>query len=202
MTLTTWFSLVAICCLGAMSPGPSLAVVLRHTVSNGRIHGVITAITHAIGVALWALLTVWGLALLVVEWPLMYKFLTYAGAAYLMWMGIKALRSNGAGPLNVVPVAAPISEAARDGLMVSLLNPKLAFFFTALFSQFVSAELLLVDKLIMTGTASIIDALWYIIVAVALSHSKVLEKLQRRSALIDKISGAVLLGLALRVVTL
>ncbi|MDB9753396.1 LysE family translocator [Oceanospirillaceae bacterium] len=202
MTLTTWFSLVAICCLGAMSPGPSLAVVLRHTVSNGRIHGVITAITHAIGVALWALLTVWGLALLVVEWPLMYKFLTYAGAAYLMWMGIKALRSNGAGPLNVVPVAAPISEAARDGLMVSLLNPKLAFFFTALFSQFVSAELLLVDKLIMTGTASIIDALWYIIVAVALSHSKVLEKLQRRSALIDKISGVVLLGLALRVVTL
>jgi threonine/homoserine/homoserine lactone efflux protein len=153
-------------------------------------------------VALWALLTVWGLALLVVEWPLMYKFLTYAGAAYLMWMGIKALRSNGAGPLNVVPVAAPISEAARDGLMVSLLNPKLAFFFTALFSQFVSAELLLVDKLIMTGTASIIDALWYIIVAVALSHSKVLEKLQRRSALIDKISGVVLLGLALRVVTL
>jgi threonine/homoserine/homoserine lactone efflux protein len=202
MTLTTWFSLVAICCLGAMSPGPSLAVVLRHTVSNGRIHGVITAITHAIGVALWALRTVWGLALLVVEWPLMYKFLTYAGAAYLMWMGIKALRSNGAGPLNVVPVAAPISEAARDGLMVSLLNPKLAFFFTALFSQFVSAELLLVDKLIMTGTASIIDALWYIIVAVALSHSKVLEKLQRRSALIDKISGVVLLGLALRVVTL
>ena len=202
MTLTTWFSLVAICCLGAMSPGPSLAVVLRHTVSNGRMHGVITAITHAIGVALWALLTVWGLALLVVEWPLMYKFLTYAGAAYLMWMGIKALRSNGAGPLNVVPVAAPISEAARDGLMVSLLNPKLAFFFTALFSQFVSAELLLVDKLIMTGTASIIDALWYIIVAVALSHSKVLEKLQRRSALIDKISGVVLLGLALRVVTL
>ena len=202
MTLTTWFSLVAICCLGAMSPGPSLAVVLRHTVSNGRIHGVITAITHAIGVALWALLTVWGLALLVVEWHLMYKFLTYAGAAYLMWMGIKALRSNGAGPLNVVPVAAPISEAARDGLMVSLLNPKLAFFFTALFSQFVSAELLLVDKLIMTGTASIIDALWYIIVAVALSHSKVLEKLQRRSALIDKISGVVLLGLALRVVTL
>ncbi|MCO4838096.1 MAG: LysE family translocator [Oceanospirillaceae bacterium] len=202
MTLTTWFSLVAICCLGAMSPGPSLAVVLRHTVSNGRIHGVVTAITHAIGVALWALLTVWGLALLVVEWPLMYQFLTYAGAAYLMWMGIKALRSNGAVPLNVVPMVAPIRQAAWDGLMVSLLNPKLAFFFTALFSQFVSVELRLVDKLIMTGTASIIDALWYILVAVALSHSKVLEKLQKRSALIDKISGVVLLGLALRVLTL
>jgi len=202
MTLTTWLSLVAICCLGAMSPGPSLAVVLRHTISNGRAHGIATALSHAVGVALWALLTVWGLAVVVVEWPLMYKFLTYAGAAYLMWMGIKALRSNGAGPMNVEQVSAPISAAARDGLMVSLLNPKLAFFFIALFSQFVSAELVVTDKLIMTGTASVIDAVWYIIIAVALSHSKVLDKLQKRSATIDKISGAILIALALRVLTL
>jgi|TARA_B110000285_G_scaffold235385_1_gene316770 threonine/homoserine/homoserine lactone efflux protein len=202
MTLTTWLSLVAICCLGAMSPGPSLAVVLRHTISNGRAHGIATALSHAVGVALWALLTVWGLAVVVVEWPLMYKFLTYAGAAYLMWMGIKALRSNGAGPMNVEQVSAPISAAARDGLMVSLLNPKLAFFFIALFSQFVSAQLVVTDKLIMTGTASVIDAVWYIIIAMALSHSKVLDKLQKRSATIDKISGAILIALALRVLTL
>jgi len=194
--------LVAICCLGAMSPGPSLAVVLRHTISNGRAHGMATAVSHAAGVALWALLTVWGLAVLVVEWPLMYKLLTYAGAMYLMWMGIKALRSKGTGPLQVEPIIAPMSEAARDGLMVSLLNPKLAFFFIALFSQFVSAELVMADKLIMTGTAAVIDAVWYIIVALALSQSKVLEKLQSQSATIDKISGVILLGLGLRVLTL
>ena len=202
MTLATWFSLLAICCLGAMSPGPSLAVVLRHTISNGRAHGMATAISHAAGVAIWALLTVWGLAVLVVEWPLVYQLLTYAGALYLMWMGIKALRSKGAGPLHVEPVKAPISEAARDGLMVSLLNPKLAFFFIALFSQFVSAELVLADKLIMMGTASVIDAVWYIIVALVLSHSQVLKKLQSKSATIDKISGVILLGLAMRVLTL
>ena len=202
MTLTTWLSLVAICCLGAMSPGPSLAVVLRHTISNGRVHGMAAAVSHAAGVALWALLTVWGLAVLVVEWPLMYKLLTYAGAMYLMWMGIKALRSKGTGPLQVEPIIAPMSEAARDGLMVSLLNPKLAFFFIALFSQFVSAELVMADKLIMTGTAAVIDAVWYIIVALALSQSKVLEKLQSQSATIDKISGVILLGLGLRVLTL
>tara|TARA_B100000795_G_C22773086_1_gene428758 strand:- start:977 stop:1534 length:558 start_codon:yes stop_codon:yes gene_type:complete len=185
-----------------MSPGPSLAVVLRHTISNGRAHGMATAVSHAAGVALWALLTVWGLAVLVVEWPLMYKLLTYAGAMYLMWMGIKALRSKGTGPLQVEPIIAPMSEAARDGLMVSLLNPKLAFFFIALFSQFVSAELVMADKLIMTGTAAVIDAVWYIIVALALSQSKVLEKLQSQSATIDKISGVILLGLGLRVLTL
>jgi threonine/homoserine/homoserine lactone efflux protein len=60
----------------------------------------------------------------------------------------------------------------------------------------------LADKLIMTGTAAVIDALWYIIVAVALSQSKVLDKLRSKSATIDKISGVILVGLALRVVTL
>jgi len=82
------------------------------------------------------------------------------------------------------------------------LNPKLAFFFIALFSQFVSAELVLADKLIMMGTASVIDAGWYIIVALVLSHSQVLKKLQSKSATIDKISGVILLGLAMRVLTL
>ena len=202
MTMTTWLSLVAICCLGAMSPGPSLAVVLRHTISNGRAHGIVTAVSHAVGVALWALLTIWGLALLVVEWPLVYQLLTYAGAGYLMWMGIKALRSKGTGPLHVEAVITPIGEAARDGLMVSLLNPKLAFFFIALFSQFVSAELALAEQLLMTVTAAVIDGVWYIVVALALSHSKVLDKLQSKSATIDKISGVILLGLALRVLTL
>jgi|TARA_B110001469_G_scaffold52582_1_gene50848 threonine/homoserine/homoserine lactone efflux protein len=202
MTMTTWLSLVAICCLGAMSPGPSLAVVLRHTISNGRAHGIVTAVSHAAGVALWALLTIWGLALLVVEWPLVYQLLTYAGAGYLMWMGIKALRSKGTGPIHVEAVITPIGEAARDGLMVSLLNPKLAFFFIALFSQFVSAELALAEQLLMTGTAAVIDGVWYIVVALALSHSKVLDKLQSKSATIDKISGVILLGLALRVLTL
>ena len=202
MTLTTWLSLVAICCLGAMSPGLSLAVVLRHTISNGRAHGIATAISHAVGVALWALLTVWGLAMLVVEWPLVYQLLTYASAAYLMWMGIKALRSTGAGAMRLESAAAPMGEAAIDGLMVSLLNPKLAFFFIALFSQFVSVELMLADKLLMTGTAAVIDAVWYIIVALVLSHSKVLDKLQSKSGTIDKISGIILVGLALRVLTL
>ena len=52
------------------------------------------------------------------------------------------------------------------------------------------------------GTASVIDAGWYIIVALVLSHSQVLKKLQSKSATIDKISGVILLGLAMRVLTL
>ena len=59
MTLTLWLSLVTVCTLGTISPGPSLAVVLRHNLSNGRSHGILCALSHAAGVALWATLTEW-----------------------------------------------------------------------------------------------------------------------------------------------
>lgn len=202
MTLTVWLSLVVICCFGAISPGPSLAVVLRHTVVNGRLHGIFTAISHAAGVGLWALLTIWGLALLVTESPFIYQIITWAGAAYLAWMGWKAVRSTGGGQLNLDETKAPLMDAARDGLMISLLNPKLAVFFLALFSQFISAEQTLADQMIMLATVAGIDGLWYCFVAVVLSHSGILDKLQQRSALIDKISGAIFILLAVRVVTL
>lgn len=202
MTFTVWLSLVVICCFGAISPGPSLAVVLRHTVINGRMHGIITAISHAFGVGLWALLTIWGLALLVTESPALYQAITWAGAAYLAWMGWKAIRSAGSGPLDLQHQQAPASAAAIDGLMISLLNPKLAVFFLALFSQFISAGQSTNDQLIMLATVAGIDGLWYCLVAIILSQSKLMNILQDRSALIDRISGGIFLLLAVRVVTL
>ncbi len=202
MTLTIWLSLVAVCCIGAMSPGPSLAVVLRHTLSNGRSHGIMVAVTHALGVAVWAILTIQGLALLVTGLPVVYQLITWAGAGYLAWLGVKAIRSQGSGTLRVERRRAPLAEAARDGVLIALLNPKLAVFFLALFSQFVSAELTLSDQLIMMATVAVIDSLWYIIVALLLSNSGIVDRLQEKSATIDRITGVVLVALALRVVTL
>ncbi len=86
--------------------------------------------------------------------------------------------------------------------MISLLNPKLAIFFIALFSQFVSTSLTLDDQLVMIATAGIIDSLWYSLVALALSSSLIFDTMQKKSVAIDRASGALLIGLSLRVVTL
>lgn len=203
MTLATWLSIVAICILGAMTPGPSLAVVLRHTVTNSRQHGVAASIFHAAGVALWALLTVMGLAILVAESPVLFKVITWGGAGYLAWLGYKALTAKGDGVLKVGETD-HVSwwKAGLDGLMISLLNPKLALFFIALFSQFVSADQTLSDQLIMMATAGGIDGLWYVLVALVFSHSKVLTYLQKHTRWIDRITGGILIGLSARVVTL
>src|SRR5699024_535992 len=81
VTVSTWFALAAICVLGAMSPGPSLAVVVRHTVAGSRMHGVATAVAHSAGIGLYALLTSFGLAVLITGSAMVYHVLALAGAA-------------------------------------------------------------------------------------------------------------------------
>lgn len=203
MTLATWLSFLAICCLGAMSPGPSLAVVLRQTVNNGRVHGVVASWFHAAGVGVWAIATVSGLAVVVANSHEVYVLITWAGAAYLAWLGVKAFRAGPAEALHVEKSKkVSLWQAGLEGAFISFLNPKLAIFFIALFSQYISKNASLSDQVTMVATATLVDGLWYTLVAVVLSHGPVLGALQARSLLINRLTGGVLILLALRVVTL
>ncbi|WP_417605669.1 LysE family translocator [Oceanimonas baumannii] len=201
MEFSSWLALAAICIMGAISPGPSLAVVIRNTVRGGQGHGVLTALGHGLGVGLYALITALGLALLITRNPLLFDVIRYGGAAFLAWLGVKAL------------LARPQPEAADDaghqvrghqgafeGFMVAFLNPQLAIFFVALFSQFVRADTGWQQGGIMMLTAGGIDALWYVLVALLLSRGPVLGWLREKSFVIDKLSGLVLLALAIKVV--
>ncbi len=200
MPLSLWLSLAAVCAMGAVSPGPSLALVLRHTLGGGRAPGVTAALSHALGVGLYALLTVWGLGALVARQPALFQAITWLGAAYLAWLGIKALRAGRGGALAAEGVATTPRQAAREGLLVALGNPKLILFFVALLSQFVSPEMSVAAKALIVATAMIIDGGWYALVAVGLSHGRVLPWLQARAHWIHRITGVLLLGLAIRVV--
>ncbi|MBQ0756601.1 MAG: LysE family translocator [Amphritea sp.] len=203
MTLTAWLSLLAICCLGAMSPGPSLAVVLKQTVGNSRSHGLAASWFHAVGVGLWAFATISGLAILVAESEIAFKAITWLGAGYLAWIGVKAIRAGKGSTFTVKSgEKASILTAGIEGATISILNPKLAIFFIALFSQFVSPDATLADQLIMTATAALVDGLWYSIVTLLLSHGPILKTLQDRSQLVNRLTGGILIGLAARVVTL
>lgn len=202
MTLTNWLSLVAICVLGALSPGPSLAVVLKQSIHNDAKHGMIAGISHAVGIAIWAILTVTGLGVLVSQSPAIFQGITYAGAAYLAWLGFKALTAGRSAIKPLTRGDSAYLQAARDGLMISLLNPKLAIFFLALFSQFISTDLTHIDQVIMISTVTIIDASWYVLVALVLSRMGLADALARHSKRVNQVSGVIFIALAIRVVTL
>jgi len=203
MELHLWFSLVVVCILGALSPGPSLALVIKNTMNGGVSQGYATAISHGLGVALYAAITATGIALILVQSPVAFKVIQYAGAAFLLYLGFKALTSKKQSiQLDEADGSTTNNDVNgwRDGFLIAFLNPKLAIFFLALFSQFVTEEASTQQKVIMTATVGIIDALWYLIVAFTMSRGPIIERLKRNSHIVDKVTGVFLIGLAARVV--
>ena len=201
MPIELWLSLFVVCLLGAMTPGPSLNVILNVVTENGRLHGIVASWSHAIGVGLYALLSVTGLAYLLQQSPLLFKTLSWLGVLYLLWLGIKAwiAASNSLTEYQKKTSSNLLSSAIQGGL-ISLLNPKLGLFFIALFSQFV----LLVDNflgnVILVLTPFIVDGLWYTLVSIFLSQSIILNKLREHSTTINRLTGIIFILLAINLI--
>ena len=124
--------MATICILGAMSPGLSLAVVIRNTVTGGRSRGVITALAHGSGIAIWALLTAIGIGLLISRNPALFETIRCIGAMVLVYLGIRYLRNRSDDAKLVDFKQIPIKRGGspfRDGILISITNPKIAVFF-------------------------------------------------------------------------
>jgi threonine/homoserine/homoserine lactone efflux protein len=95
--------------------------------------------------------------------------------------------------------AVSVAQSAKEGFLISILNPKIALFFIVLFSQFVAAGEELSSKVIIVITPFVVDGLWYSCIAVIISSAIFVEKLRTHAVLIDRLSGGVLIVLAVRV---
>lgn len=201
MTFTVWLSLFTICILGAMSPGPSLAMVAKHSLAGGRLNGLAAAWAHAIGIGIYAFITLIGLAVVLQQSPLLFKTISYAGAAYLAYLGYNALRSKGGVAARLESgEQTSIWQSAKEGFLISLLSPKIALFFIALFSQFVAVGDSVAAKGLIVLTPLVVDGLWYTLITFLLSSPRLIDRIRSKALLIDRLSGAVLILLAVRVI--
>ncbi|WP_024610268.1 LysE family translocator [Pseudoalteromonas sp. TB64] len=202
MTLAAWFSLVVVCMMGAMSPGPSLAVVLKHTMSGGMKSGMLAALSHGVGVGLYAAASLLGLGTLMAQFPTVYQVLVYLGAGYLAYLGLKILLAKPSNDeLQIQKSELSATKALQDGFAIAFLNPKLAIFFLALFSQFIDPQnLTLSIGIIMCLTVFVIDTGWYLLVAVLTDVSKNRFGFTKQNPWLDKILGVVFIALAIKVV--
>lgn len=201
MSLSIWFSLFTICLLGAMSPGPSLAMVIKHSLAGGRANGLATSWAHATGIGLYALLSMLGLAVIFHQFPLLFHAISYAGAAYLAYLGFNALRSkSGIAAKLESGTRVSVLQSAKEGFLVSILSPKIALFFAALFSPFVAEVHQVSGKMLMVATPWLVDGLWYTLIACLLSNAHFLEKLRSQAMWIDRLSGLALIFLALYII--
>ena len=196
MSVSQWWPLALLCLLGAMSPGPSLAIVVRHTVTGGAREGVICAVAHGFGIFLWAALMVSGLGALLLAQPTWFDGLRVLGAGFLLYLGCRALIAQRGVAADAVQANSGGAEAAREGLVIALSNPKVAVFFAALFSQFIQPDATLSVQLMIAATAAVIDALWYTMVALLLSRPAWSGYLTQHGSLLDRVFGVILVLLS------
>lgn len=201
MEFSEWLLIAAACAVAAASPGPSFVVVVRQTVNRGRFGGIAAGVAHSGAIGIYAAVTVAGLGF-AVQLPWLLTTLRFAGAAFLLYIAVQLWRSNGS--LSTVStegadrtVSTPWHSLA-DGFLIAFLNPKVLLFFTALFSQFLRPTFTWWEKSIMVVTAITIDALWYILVAVAISQPAVLNSFKQREIVLNRIFGAALMLVAVR----
>ena len=184
-----------------VTPGADTAVVVRSALRGGARRGVATAIGSATGLLLWGAATALGIAAVLAASAAAFTVVKLAGAAYLVWLGVQAIRHAGRpDPVDARAEAASRAAAFRRGLLTNLLNPKAALFFSALLPQFLSPDdPALAVSALMTAIAACASlgglSLYAYLVARA---GDVLRRPHVRRRL-DRCTGAVLILLGLRV---
>ena len=196
MDFKSILAISVICVLGAISPGPSLAVVIKNTIQGGRKQGVLTGIGHGLGLGMYAFISVMGISSLITDNKQIFTMLQIMGSVFLIYISGKMILNQ----KNKQVIKVNKEEATKgffEGFMISFFNPKILMFFTAVFSQFMTDDLTLKDKILMASVAGAIDITWYVLVAIVLAGTKLLNILKSNSNYLDKIIGYTLLFLGI-----
>ena len=119
-----------------MAPGPDNLQVLARGISQGRAAGLVAALGFAAGITFHTTLAALGVAALLRSSPVAFEVIKLAGAAYLVWIGIKALRSQGLATAHE-RAPQPLKAVFRQSVLGNLLNPKVTLFFVVFLPQFV-----------------------------------------------------------------
>jgi homoserine/homoserine lactone efflux protein len=137
MTIESYVAFCLACIALAVVPGPTVTVIIANALRHGTRAGMMNVAGTQVGVVLWLAIAVLGLNALIEVMGVWFDVLRYAGAAYLVWLGYKLLRSNG--DLAVATDRArPAGSFFLQGFVVILSNPKMLVLFGALIPPFLS----------------------------------------------------------------
>lgn len=193
--MTELLAVVTITLLAVISPGPDFAMVTRNSLVLSRRAGVLTALGIGLGVLVHVSYTILGVGLLIQQSLWLFNAIKLVGAAYLVWLGVKMLRTKPGGTLADGAVT-PLSDLAalRTGFLTNALNPKTTVFIVSLFMQVVRPDTSLAVQAGYGAFISVAHIGWFSLVAVCFSAGAVRERLLAVRHWIDRAFGGLLVS--------
>ena len=196
MDSITFIQIFFVCLLGAMSPGPSMAVVIHNAIFKGRYNGILTSIGHGIGIAVYATFAFLGLGLIIKTNIFIFNGLKILSIIFLIFIGVKSIFNKEKFNLERKNLKGN-TISFFQGFGISILNPKILIWFIAIYSQFMSTDNELIFNIYLVSIAGIIDACWYITLSLAVTTNAALSFFQSKITLIQKIQGFLFISLGL-----
>jgi RhtB (resistance to homoserine/threonine) family protein len=191
--------------MAVMSPGPDLVVCIKNTLKHSRWIGVWTALGFACGVLVHITYCLLGIALIISQSVLLFNIVKLMGAAYLIYLGVKALLSTSKSKLDfsVTHANLPLKpwQAWRDGFITNLLNPKATLYFLGFFSVVIPPDLAPQSLVIISLTLFFITLAWFSLVAMVMTVKPIRDGFLRIEKRADQVFGGILILLGLKVAT-
>lgn len=193
MDLTAIAAAAIMFILGATSPGPSVAVVLRNTMIGGRARGLSCAVGHGIGFGFYAISVVFGLVIIMEKYPDVFTIMQAIGIFFLLYLGKSMLSAE----VQEIQQAKSNRDGFLEGFFIAFLNPKIAVFMLAVLSTVLDPSMNSETKWVIAGLGMTIDTVWYVLVALVLSNSSILTRIQNNQRILNLITGLLMIGLAI-----
>ncbi len=196
MSIIIFIKILIVCLLGAVSPGPSMVVVMNNALFKNRFHGILTSLGHGFGIGMYALFAVLGIALIIKTNLFIFNGIKFISIIFLIYLGVKSIISKSKldfGKYNLNDGIASFSQ----GVSISLLNPKIFIWFIAIYSQFMSVDNDLFFNIVLVLTAAIVDALWYITLTLLVTSKIALDFIKNKNDLLQKFVGIIFIAIGL-----
>ena len=188
MTFLLFIQITFVCLLGAMSPGPSMMVVINNAIFKNKFNGILTAIGHGFGIGIYALFAVIGVGLIIKTNVFIFNSLKFLSIIFLFYLGIQAIIKKDQIEYDKTNIKSGM-QSFLQGLSISILNPKIFIWFIAIYSQFMSLNNTYFFNISLVLIASIVDALWYLLLVNLVTFHSILEFIKNKSYLMQKIVG-------------
>jgi len=184
------------------APGPDNLQVLARGISQGRAAGLVAALGFAAGISFHTTLAALGVAALLKSSPIAFEAVKLAGAAYLVWIGIKAIRSKGLSSAHERP-SQPLAVVFRQSVIGNLLNPKVTLFFIVFLPQFVNphgGQSVMLQMFELGGVFMLQTVAVFSVFGVAAGMiGAYLKRRPKVGVWLDRLAGATFIGLGIRV---
>ena len=200
--LTSWLLIVAVNSIAVMSPGPAFALTLRNAIAYNRRIALLSCLGLGVGLSVHVGMVLFGFATILSQSVFLFNFIKYAGAAYLIYIGFKALRAKKQDQTNKTMSKAKTCisniEGFKSGFFTNLLNPKIIVFFTAVYAQFISPEAPWYVLVLYGITSVMLEIIWFSIVSIILTDARIKRRFMGVAHWIERACGGLLIALGVK----